>query len=162
MKKTQLLDFAQVGIFIQSLVATLGSLYFSTFGDPFWNISQGTPFPFGEGFPPCELCWFARILMYPIAIISYVGLVKKDRGVVDYILPLSVLGILLEVYQYGLQKLPLIFSAKCGAGPSCGTIYVQYFDFITIPLLCLIAFIVITIFAGYIKYQTWRESRDEL
>ena len=35
-------------------VATLGSLYFSEIAD----------------FVPCRLCWFQRILMYPIALIA--------------------------------------------------------------------------------------------
>lgn len=130
-------------IFIQSLVATLGSLYFSTYGDPVKNIMNGNIFPYGEGLVPCLLCWFARILMYPIVFISAVGIIKKDKNFTHYILPLTIPGILLELYHYYIQKFPNVSIQPCSLNNPCTALQVNYFGFITIPFLCLVAFLII-------------------
>ncbi len=136
-----------VGIFVQSFVAMLGSLYYSTFGDPVVNWAAGSLWPADTGFTPCELCWFARILMYPLVAISYVAIAKQDRRFTDYVLPLSLTGIVLETYHYALQKLPIYNIFGCSLKNPCNAMEVNYFGFITIPLLCLIAFVVITTLA---------------
>ncbi|MDQ3008752.1 MAG: disulfide bond formation protein B [bacterium] len=132
-----------IGIFLQSLVATLGSLYYSTFGDPVVNAAAGNLFPADSGFTPCELCWFARILMYPIVFISYLGIAKQDRKWTDYILPMSILGVGLEIYHYSIQKLPISNFFTCSSDNPCNAMEVDYAGFITIPFLCLVAFSII-------------------
>lgn len=137
----------QYGIFLQALVATLGSLYYSTFGDPVANIIAGNLLPIGMGLTPCSLCWFARILMYPIVPLSTVGILKNDKRFTDYVLPLSIMGIFLDTYHYSLQKTKFDLHIGCSVENPCNALQVQYFGFITIPLLALIAFIVITVLA---------------
>ena len=61
-----------------SLLSLIGSLYYGWFGDPFLNIKTGELFLRSNGLEPCEMCWFARILMYPIVVISLVGMIKKS------------------------------------------------------------------------------------
>jgi disulfide bond formation protein DsbB len=146
-------------IFLQALVATLGSLYYSTFGDPVKNLMARNLFPMSGGFAPCELCWFARILMYPMVILSAVGLIKEDENLSDYILPLSILGIILDTYHYGLQKFNFPNPFKCTLSNPCTALQVQYFGFITIPFLALVAFIVITILA--IMHRQARKKKAE-
>ena len=141
-------EWLWLGIFVQALVATAGSLYFSTFGEPMANLANGNFFPPHSGFTPCLLCWFARILMYPVVILSYVGMAKKDKHFTDYILPLAVLGIVLESYHYALQKLPIQSLFGCSLENPCSALQVNYFGFMTIPFLALIAFIDITVLAG--------------
>lgn len=139
--------YFQVGIFLQSLVAMVGSLYYSTFGDPVANLAAGNLFRTGYAFTPCNLCWFARILMYPIVFISYVGIAKKDKCFTDYVLALAIPGILLEIYHYAIQKLPIQTHFGCSLENPCNALQVNYFGFITIPFLCLVAFLIITILA---------------
>lgn len=134
---------SHVIILIQSLFATFGSLYYSNFGDPIYNLSQGRVFA-DNGLEPCHLCWWARILMYPIVILSVVGLIKKDKNLPLYVLPLSIMGVLLEIYHYLLQKLPIETSEMCTLTNPCDALKVNYLGFITIPFLCLVAFAVIT------------------
>ncbi|MBI3443069.1 disulfide bond formation protein B [Candidatus Woesebacteria bacterium] len=114
---------------MQALVATLGSLYFSEV----------------RHFSPCILCWYQRILMYPLVLIIAVGILKKDKGLHDYVLPMSILGLLIALYHVLLEKgiLPEAV-APCTLGASCTIKYVGYFGFITIPVMSLTAFIVIT------------------
>lgn len=114
----------------QVLVATLGSLYFS-------EILR---------FPPCDLCWYQRILMYPLLILLPLGILFKDKNLPFYILPFSVGGIIVALYQNLLQ---VSFAsgnpAPCAFGVSCTTQYINLFGIITIPFLSLIAFAIITI-----------------
>lgn len=147
MKKFYLL----VMIFVQALIAMLWSLYYGFYGDPVQNIIAGNFFPW-SGFDPCELCWYARILMYPIVLISLIALIKKDYHSVDTILPFSILGIGLEIYHCVLQKTQIDAWFACTSAHPCAALEVNYFWFITIPFLCLIAFIVIFISALIIKF----------
>lgn len=148
----------QYGIFLQALVATLGSLYYSTYGDIVANLVTGDLFTTANGLVPCQLCWFARILMYPLVFISTVGIVKNDKRFTDYVLPLSLLGVVLEVYHYSLQMLPIRTHFGCTLENPCNALQVAYFGFITIPFLALVAFVVISVLA---VLNTWmnRESK---
>ncbi len=137
----------QYGIFLMAFVSLIGSLYYSTFGDPVENLLTGTLFGVGMGFIPCQLCWYARILMYPIVPISTVGILKKDSRFTDYVLPLAIPGIFLEIYHYSLQMLPIETPFGCTMGNPCNALQVAYFGFITIPFLCLLAFLAITALA---------------
>lgn len=139
-------------IFLQALAAVAGSLYFSTYGDPLANIAVGSLFPADAGFPPCILCWWARILMYPILVISGVGLLKEDKNFVQYVLPLSFAGILLEIYHYSLQKLPIVNIQPCTLHNPCEAMSVNYLGFITIPFLCLVAFVVIFVCSSLVTF----------
>ena len=131
-------------IFLQALVAMLGSLYYSNFGDPVANLEAGNLFP-DKGFDPCNLCWWGRILMYPIVVISFWGLWKKDYGSFKYIITLAIPGTGLELYHYYLQKFDVATSEFCTFDNPCTAMSVDYFGFMTIPFLCLVAFLVILI-----------------
>ncbi len=111
-----------------SVVATLGSLYFS-------EIKQ---------FEPCELCWYQRILMYPLTILLGIALVKKNYGIALYSAIFSGIGLCLSFYHYLIQKVPFFTSKApaCGRVPCTGE-YINWLGFITIPFLALIAFILI-------------------
>ena len=49
--------------------------------------------------PPCALCWYQRIFMFPLVLILPIGLFPFDRKVVRYALPLAVLGWLFAVFH---------------------------------------------------------------
>lgn len=115
---------------ILSLVGTLMSLYFSEI----------------LHFPPCILCWYQRIAMYPLIPILAIGIYLKDKKLPFYVLPLSVSGLFIAIYHNLLYYKILPESATpCLLGVSCTTKYIEWFGFITIPLLSLIAFLIITV-----------------
>lgn len=123
-------------IFIVSLLATLGSLYFSEI----------------RMYEPCEMCWYQRILMYPIVILSFIGIIKDDSNVRLYVSVMSGIGILMSTYHYALQKIPALGeSGNSCMGVSCTVQYINWAGFITIPLLALTAFIIIFILSFFIK-----------
>jgi disulfide bond formation protein DsbB len=113
----------------QALIATAGSLVFSEVFH----------------FPPCVLCWEQRIVMYPLVWILAVGIIKKDKNITLYTLPLAIIGLLIGLY-HNLLYYNIIpeSAAPCIAGVSCTTKFIEWFGFITIPFLSLCAFIVIT------------------
>lgn len=136
-------------ILLVSAAGVVGSLYFSNFGDPVNNIWLGELFNPANGLAPCKLCWWARILLYPITVISTVGLIRKDTSSIYYILPLSIPGIFLGMYHYAIQKLSFPVLINCSSSVPCTTIQVEYFGFITIPFLGFAAFAAITALAVY-------------
>ena len=94
---------------------------------------------------PCTLCWYQRILMYPLVIVLGVASYKQDKSVTRYALPLSVLGLLIAAFHYLEQKVPWISSsAVCRTGVPCDVQYINWLGFITIPFLSLVAFTIIT------------------
>lgn len=124
---------------LQALVATLGSLFFS-------EVMKYTP---------CVLCWYQRIAMYPLVFILAVGILRKDKTVWAYVLPISVVGWLIALY-HNLVYYSVISEnfVPCTEGVSCTTRFFAWFGFITIPLLSLIAFTVInTLLFWYKKEQ---------
>lgn len=112
-----------------ALVAVVGSLYFSEV----------------RGFAPCVLCWYQRIAIYPLIVLLPIGILKKDPRIADYVLSLTVVGLLISIFQNLLyyKVIPESIS-PCTAGVSCTTKYVEYFGFISIPLLSFIALASIT------------------
>lgn len=97
-------------------------------------------------FVPCELCWYQRILMYPQVLIFGVAVWKNDKNVLHYILPLSVIGLLIAVYHYLLQLNPTILPCT-DAVANCALKEFNLFGFITIPFLSMIAFASLVVLA---------------
>lgn len=116
--------------FIVALTAMLGSLYYSEIAH----------------FIPCSLCWYQRILMYPVALILLIGLIEQDELVYKYVLPFSVVGIFVSSYHCLIERGVFSDTAACTVGVPCSIRYVNYLGFITIPLMALTAFILITCF----------------
>ncbi len=113
--------------FVTALLATSGSLFYSEVA----------------GFEPCKLCWYQRILMYPQVILLAVAMKKKDRGMLDSILVLSVLGAGIALYHYLLQLdlVPALPCSAVGYSASCSQRFVMNLGYITIPMMALSAFV---------------------
>lgn len=84
--------------------------------------------------------------MYPIVVLLAITIYTGDKGVAKYVLPLSITGLLIGIYHNLLYYNILSeAAAPCILGVSCTTKQIEWFGFITIPLLSLIAFAIITI-----------------
>ena len=116
---------------LTSLVSTLGSLFFSEV----------------MLFPPCLLCWYQRICMYPLVLILFVAFIRDDRRVLPYSLPLSLVGLGIAIYHNLLYYHIIPESlAPCVQGISCTTVQLKWLGFVTIPLLSLTGFILVILF----------------
>jgi disulfide bond formation protein DsbB len=130
---------------VQAVAATAGSLYFSEVRD----------------FPPCELCWYQRIFMYPLVVIIAVGLIRRDRRLHWTVLPLAGLGLVVAIYHNLLQQGVIEESiTKCQIGVSCEAKLIEWLGFITIPMMSLVAFAVITVLTAL--YAVIAARQDEI
>ncbi|MGI8387444.1 disulfide oxidoreductase [Robertmurraya sp. P23] len=128
--------------FAAALIAMFGSLYFS-------EIRQ---------YEPCELCWYQRIVMYPFVVLLGIATVKKDYGIAFYTMILSVIGGMISLYHFGLQKLSFLADTApaCGRIPCTGQ-YINWLGFITIPFLALTAFIIVFV----CSFLVWKQTKEE-
>lgn len=120
---------------IVALVAMSGSLYYSEI----------------LGYAPCKLCWYQRILMYPMVIVFGVALWRKDRGVSATTLVMSILGAIVAFYHYLLQLGLASEITPCstvGYSVSCAEKFTMHFGYITIPMMALTAFLLIAFTAA--------------
>jgi disulfide bond formation protein DsbB len=116
----------ETGLFQAWLVATvcmLGSLYYSQIAH----------------LDPCELCWFQRIAMYPMPFVLGIGLLRRDRAVRYYALPLASIGALISIYHYQLERFPHQ-SSMCEIANPCSVVWVWRFHYISIPFMALSGF----------------------
>ena len=117
-------------VWLVSMVATVGSLFFS-------EVLR---------LPPCSLCWYQRVFMYPIVAVATVGLARRDPGASRYAWPLVIGGLGVAVY-HNLLYYHLIPDSivPCTTGVSCTSRQIEWLGFITIPILSLTAFAVIAV-----------------
>lgn len=98
---------------------------------------------FGEvmELPTCVLCWYQRIFMFPLVLMLPIGMFPFDRKVVRYALPLAVLGWLFAIFHLLLIAGIVPESIKpCVQGVPCSEKVIEWFGFVTIPLLSATAF----------------------
>ncbi len=125
-------------VFVISLVATLGSLFYSEIG----------------GLEPCVLCWYQRILMYPQPLLAYLAIVRREGKLIrPYLIALNVVGLGVALYHNGLQWLPRLFPpAPCDfKGVSCAKIYPVALSWVTIPMMSAVAFLTLLVLLIYAK-----------
>jgi len=121
-------DAVPVSFFV-ALIATLSSLFYS-------NIA---------GFPPCSLCWWQRIFLYPQVFILGLAWVKRDIRAGEYALLLSVVGGAIALYHAFIQfgGSPSILCS--GDVISCNQRYFLEYGYVTIPTMSLTTFLLISI-----------------
>ncbi len=115
-------------------VATAGSLWFSL----------------GLGLWPCKLCWYQRILMYPLVVVLGVATLERRDEVYRTALLLSVPGLVLAAYHSYLQA----STSRCAFGGGCA--FVQWrlpVLGLTIPNLSLVGFVLVTSLLVGIRFE---------
>ncbi len=111
-----------------ALMAMLGSLFFSEI----------------MNLPPCVLCWYQRISLYPLVFLLPVAIIRKSKDIYYYALALLIPGFVVSLF-HNLLYLKIIPEnvSPCVAGISCTTKYFEWFGFITIPLLAFVVFVIL-------------------
>ena len=124
-------------------IATAGSLFFSEV----------------MGFQPCTLCWYQRIAMYPLVILFAVGLFQPIKATIHFTIPLVIIGQIFSVYHNLLHyKIIPESAAPCVLGVPCSTVYINWFGFLTIPMLSLISFTIILAGLIYLNRRVTSEK----
>lgn len=114
---------------IVALATMLGSLYLSEIAD----------------YPPCKLCWYQRIAMYPLTLICGIAAYTRDRAVARAVVPMCAIGGTISVYHYQLERFPDQHSLTCALDVPCTTVWIWQFHYISIPLMALSAFAAIAL-----------------
>lgn len=107
--------------------AMVGSLYFSEVAN----------------YEPCKLCWYQRIAMYSMAIISLVAVILRDRAVARYTIVLASAGLIVSTYHYLLEWYPSLESDVCSVDVPCTTVWFREFGFVTLSFIAGSAFITV-------------------
>jgi len=118
------------GLWIICMITTgamVGSLYFSE------NV----------GFAPCKLCWYQRIAMYSIAIISFVAALRNDKNIVRYTIVLAPLGLVVSTYHYLLEWFPTLETNVCSLDVPCTAVWFRELGFVTLCFMAGCAFITV-------------------
>ncbi len=118
------------GLWIICLITTgamVGSLYFSEH----------------VGFAPCKLCWYQRIAMYSIAIISFVAALRNDKNIVRYTIVLAPIGLVVSTYHYLLEWFPTLETNVCSLDVPCTAVWFRELGFVTLCFMAGCAFITV-------------------
>ncbi len=118
--------------FLVSAAATAGSLFYSEIA----------------GYIPCELCWFQRICMYPLSILTLLAALANDHRAARYFLPFPIVGIGLAIYQILIERGVIQQTKACliSAPGGCATKWFEYFGYQTIPTITLTGFALVLAF----------------
>jgi disulfide bond formation protein DsbB len=130
------------GAFVVAAIATGGSLFYSQVA----------------GFIPCEFCWFQRILMYPLSILTLLVAVRGDNRAARYLIPLPVVGAGTSIYHMLIERGVIEEHQGClvtGGGCSTNWIIKHSFGYLTIPTLALTAFLLLI---GFLVLASTGES----
>jgi disulfide bond formation protein DsbB len=111
--------------FVVAAVATGGSLFFSEIAN----------------FVPCTLCWYQRICLYPLSIITLLAAIRGEHRIAAYLLPLPAVGACVSVYHILVENGVVAESTTCqlSAPGGCATKWINEFGYMTIPTLALTA-----------------------
>jgi len=119
------------GAFVVAAIATGGSLFYSQIA----------------GFIPCEFCWFQRLLMYPLSILTLLIAARGDNRAARYLLPLPIVGAGTSIWHMLIEYGVIGESHSClvSAPGGCGTNWIANdgFGYLTIPTLALTAFLLL-------------------
>ena len=122
-------------------VSTLGALFFSEVME----------------LPPCVLCWYQRIFMFPLAILLPMGLFPFDRKIIRYALPLALGGWLIALFHVLLVGGLIPESIRpCTQGVPCTEVQIEWLGFLTIPLLSFVAFSAISALMFAARYRSFK------
>jgi len=126
--------------FAVSAIATGGSLFFSEIAN----------------FIPCELCWYQRICMYPLSIITLLAAIRGDFRVARYLLPLPAVGACISIYHLLVENGVVAESTTClvSAPGGCATKWINEFGYMTIPTLALTGFVLLIQLLGLAIFGT--------
>lgn len=96
---------------------------------------------------PCQLCWYQRIAMFPLAIILGTASFKNDLNIVFHALPIALVGGGIAAWHSLLYAgmVPEPIRPCSQTGPSCSGEGQTIFGFLSLPYLSFTAFTLITI-----------------
>ncbi len=134
-------------VFLVSSIATGGSLFFSEVAH----------------FVPCELCWYQRICMYPLSIVTLLAAIFEEYSVARLLLPLPIVGACISIYHLLVENGVVHQTQACllSAPGGCATKWINEFGYMTIPTLALTAFLLVLALLLFASFGSHLASSSE-
>jgi disulfide bond formation protein DsbB len=130
---------------VVALTATIGSLYLSEVAH----------------FPPCTLCWYQRIAMYPLVVVLGVGALRRDAGARFSAYVLAAVGAAISVWHLMVEANPDLGSGSCDPTNPCSIKWVEEFGYLTIPGMALSGFLLIIVLLTTVSSASPDPSPEE-
>ena len=110
-------------------------------------------YEYGFGYEPCLLCWYQRIAIFGVALLSLTGDFRKNKTLQKQVLLFSLLGLFVAILHNYIDLVPNGIDI-CGTGPSCLKRYIYEFGYITIPMMSFTILLAGSVLALFnIKYK---------
>lgn len=93
-------------------------------------------YEYGFGYEPCLLCWYQRIAIFGVGILSLTGDIRKSKLLQKQVFIFSILGLVIAILHNYIDIIPSSLDI-CGTGVSCLKRYTYEFGYITIPMMSL-------------------------
>jgi len=139
-------EHGRVSTWIVAAVATAGSLWFSEVAD----------------FPPCQLCWYQRIAIYPLVVVLGIR-ARRPHGSRDLRLAgllLVAAGLAVNLWHVAIETRPSLDRGSCDPVVPCTLRWVEGLGFFTIPRLATVVLVLVGL--GLLADRTDRRgSGDE-
>ena len=126
---------AYVGVLLVAMVSLVGSLYYSDV----------------VGWEPCVLCWYQRIVLYPIVPLMAIAIYRREPArIAPYVAFLASVGLAIALYhvyiQFGPPAHAMAFNG-CGFGDGvpCSETYNVAFGYISMATSALTAFLLVLV-----------------
>lgn len=121
-------------VFLVSLIGTVGSILLSVYFK----------------FAACELCWYQRMFLFSIPIITAIALIKNDTKAYVYAYYFALIGLFFSMYHALIQS-KIFASDTVFCNPTslidCATPAFRYFGFVTVPVVAFSVFYLISYLA---------------
>jgi disulfide bond formation protein DsbB len=108
--------------------------------------------------PPCPLCWWQRVFLYPQIILFALAIWKKDISVATYSIVLSFFGAFFALYHHILQMYPSSGIPCPAQGVSCAQIFFLQFGYVTYPMMALALFSLLIVLMMFVRSNDTRTS----
>jgi disulfide bond formation protein DsbB len=115
-----------------AMIATFGSLFASQI----------------LNYEPCVLCWYQRIMMFPLVIILGMAAFKNDKYIVSYVITLPIFGAIIAFVQT-LYSYFDFSTSFCGS--QCSESAVKLFGVIDFSIASFFSFLSISFFLFFSK-----------
>lgn len=115
---------ALVVAWLVAVVTMVGSLYFSEVAH----------------FAPCKLCWYQRIVAYPLAVVLGIAALRRDRSIRYYVWPVLGIGAVISTYHWLVERYPNLETSICSKDTPCNLVWFRELGFVTLAYMAFSCF----------------------
>lgn len=102
--------------------------------------------------PPCPLCWYQRIALFPLVILLGLAAYKGETMIVPYVLPIVVFGGIVAGFHLLQPYVPFLQKASvCSLGVQCSHAAFRLFGVNGLSFLSAIGFFLIALILLSVK-----------